>query len=100
MNGKNLNNGKIVVECEIEGFKFALFDNGDENSYQTLNVEFNGLLRPIGVIAPIDFPQIISAMLDNGNGDLNGFINDIKGCWTDELIEKVINGLFDEINGF
>ena len=96
MNGKNLNNEQIV-ENEIEGFKFVLFNNGDENMYQTLNITFKGVLRSIEVIAPIDFSQIISAIIESK--DLNGFIKAIKGCWNDGIIEKSINGLFDEING-
>ena len=94
MKTTNTNNiGVKVVENQIEGFSFVLFNNGDSNKYQTLNIVYNGVLRPVGVIAPIDFPQLIDAICENKT--LNGFIHDIKGCWTDNIIERVINELLN-----
>lgn len=98
MNGKNSNKGVKVVENQIEGFSFVLFNNGDENMYQNLEITFKGALRNVGVIAPIDLSDYIVAI--NESNDIDTFIENIKGTWSVNAVERAIDWLFDLSNGF
>ena len=86
-----------ICENTIENMKFELFTNNNERCYQTLKISTVGASKGTNKIAPVDFYTISSAIMCSKT--LDEFIGAVSGTWSDNLLESMINDLFDEVNG-
>ena len=83
---------KIVCEKVVEGFTFR-----NKKSYQRLEIEYKGVTRATNMIAPVDFFTIINAMVHSET--IKEMINDFYDSWAGELLESMIENLYDEVEG-
>ncbi len=88
----------LLCKNTIENMTFELFTNNNKKCYQTLTISTPGAKRTTNKIAPVDFFDIASAILCSN--DLDAFIDAVNGTWSDELLESMINDVFDASNGY
>lgn len=88
----------LLCANTIENMTFELYTNNNKKCYQTLIIKTPGAERKTNMIAPVDFFEIASAIMCSN--DLTGFIDAVNGTWSDELLETMINDLFDASNGY
>lgn len=86
-----------ICENTIENMKFELFTNNNEKCYQALKISTVGASSSTNRIAPVDFYTISTAIMCSKT--LDEFIAAVSGTWSDELLESMINDVFDEANG-
>ena len=86
-----------ICENTIENMKFELFTNNNEKCYQALKISTVGASSSTNRIAPVDFYTISTAIMCSKT--LDEFIAAVNGTWSDELLESMINDVFDEANG-
>jgi len=86
-----------ICENTIENMKFELFTNNNKKCYQTLKISTVGASKGTNMIAPVDFFTISSAIMCAET--LDEFIDAVSGAWSGELLENMINDVFDISNG-
>ena len=77
-----------ICENTLEGVTISLYSDGNENRHQTLEMSCGKRTETTGVIAPVDFFTISSAIMCNKT--LTGFVEDIIGTWCETVLKDMV----------
>ena len=94
METKHMKTTKIC-ENTIENLTFEIYTNNNKRAYQTLTITDTkcSTKRTTNMIAPVDFYDIISAILCTDQ--LCDFIDAVSGTWSANMLEDMINEITD-----